>query len=102
MPLRTIYRPQANTDLDDIFSFILNNGGSADSAYHYVERIRAFCDSLVTFPHRGTKRDDIRPGLRLTGFERRVTIAFTVEEDRVLILRLFYAGRDIDMLNDEF
>ncbi len=33
-------------------------------------------------------------GLRIVGFERRVTVAFTVSEDRVTILRLFYGGRD--------
>jgi toxin ParE1/3/4 len=39
-------------------------------------------------------RDDIRPGLRIVGFERRVTIAFSVDDGRVTILRVFYGGRD--------
>jgi toxin ParE1/3/4 len=43
---------------------------------------------------RGRRRDDIRPGLRIIGFERRVTVAFAVEEERVVILRIFYGGRD--------
>ena len=63
--------------------------------------IRNFCDSFVTFPHRGTKRDDLRAGLRLIGFERRVTIAFSVEGDTVVIVRIFYAGRDVDVLASE-
>jgi toxin ParE1/3/4 len=45
---------------------------------------------------RGHLREDIRPGLRIVGFERRVTIAFTVTETRVTILRLFYAGKNWD------
>ncbi len=44
---------------------------------------------------RGTLRDDIRPGLRTVGFERRMTIAFHVESKRVVIDRVLYAGRDI-------
>ena len=43
---------------------------------------------------RGRKRDDVRPGLRIAGFERRVTVAFMVENDRVIILRLFYGGQE--------
>ena len=43
---------------------------------------------------RDTRRDDIRLGLRIVTFERRVTIAFTVDEARGVILRLFYAGRN--------
>jgi toxin ParE1/3/4 len=30
----------------------------------------------------------------MIGFERRVTVAFTVEDERVVILRLFYGGQD--------
>lgn len=43
---------------------------------------------------RGTRRDDIRPGLRTIGFERRVVIAFHVSARRVEILRFFYGGRN--------
>ena len=50
---------------------------------------------------RGHKRDDIRPGLRIAGFQRRVTIAFTVTETRVTILRLFYGGRNWEPLIEE-
>jgi len=38
----------------------------------------------------------IRPGLRIVGFERRVSVAFVVEEDEVVILRLLYAGRQFE------
>jgi toxin ParE1/3/4 len=43
---------------------------------------------------RGRVRDDIRPGLRVVGFLRRVTIAFAVGEAEVIILRVFYRGQD--------
>ena len=38
------------------------------------------------------RRDDLRPGLRVVGFERRIAVAFIVEPERVVILRLFYGG----------
>ena len=106
MPLKVSYRIEAEDDLDTIFSFILNAGGSSVVAYNFTERIRAYCNSFVTFPNRGTLRDDLYPGARLIGFERRVTIAFTVTDETILIIRIFYAGRDVDRhfhdLIDEF
>ena len=36
------------------------------------------------------------PGLRTTGFERRVTIAFVVASDTVLIEGIFYGGQDFE------
>ena len=52
--------------------------------------------SLATFPQRGTKRDDLAPGIRIIGFERRATIAFRVEDDTVRIVRIFYGGRNYE------
>jgi len=63
-------------------------------ANDYVKRVIAYCLSFVTFPERGTPRDDLRLGLRVIGFERRITIAFHVSADAVTIDRLFYGGRD--------
>jgi toxin ParE1/3/4 len=47
------------------------------------------------FPERGRRRDDLRPGLRIIGFDRWVTIAFHVAGDRIIIDRIFYGGRDL-------
>ena len=47
------------------------------------------------FPERGAQRDDLRPGLRVIGFERRVTIAFHITSETVVIDRVFYGGRDL-------
>jgi toxin ParE1/3/4 len=46
-------------------------------------------------------RDDVRPGLRVVGFERRVTVAFQVAGDNLTILRILYAGRDLERAFDE-
>jgi len=51
--------------------------------------------SLETFPERGTAIPGRASGLRVVGFEWRVTILFRVTEDEVNILRTLYGGRDI-------
>lgn len=62
----------------------------------YIGRIEAYCMRLETFPERGTKRDDLMTGLRTIGFERRVTVAFVVTNDAVLIEGIFYGGQDFE------
>jgi len=42
------------------------------------------------------QRDDLLPGLRVSGFERRVTIAFVATDSAVLIEGVFYGGRDFE------
>lgn len=54
------------------------------------------------FPERGTQRNDIRPGLRTTGYRHRATIAFEVTSDTVNILGVYYGGQDYEAdLRDE-
>jgi toxin ParE1/3/4 len=60
----------------------------------YTGRIVAACKGFSQFPLRGTRRDDVLPGLRTIGFERRITIAFMVLPDKVLIEGIFYGGQD--------
>ena len=86
-----IYTLDAGDDLDRIYT-IIAEASSPTTADRYDGRIRAFCERLEHSSERGTRRDDVRPDLRVVGFERRVTIAFVVEPERVVILRLFYGG----------
>lgn len=51
------------------------------------------CKAFSHASERGQLRNDIRPNLRIIGFERRVAIAFTVDAERVTILRIFYGGK---------
>ena len=64
----------------------------------FVEQIIAHCMNFDLASERRNRRDDIRPGLRITGYRRRVTIAFSVTETRVEILRIFYGGVDWEPL----
>jgi toxin ParE1/3/4 len=90
---QVIYTAEAADDLEWIYDTIAE-AGSPVPASRYEQRIRDFCDRLEYGAERGTRRDDLRPGLRVIGFERRVTIAFLLEDDRVVVLRIFYGGRD--------
>jgi toxin ParE1/3/4 len=89
------FRPCAEADLFGLYQYIADEAGTA-VAGAYIARIEAACLTLAAFPERGARRDDIRPGLRTIGFERRAKIAFQVMRDEVIILRIFYGGRDYE------
>lgn len=92
-PRQVIFAPEARDDLLALYDWIAS-AASPGVALSYIERIEAFCLGFSHVSERGTRRDDIRSGLRIVGFERRVTIAFAVNEERVTILRIFYGGRN--------
>ncbi len=92
---RVIFSPEAEAQLVAIYKRI--SGKTAPTiADRFTGAILDYCEKLETFPHRGTRRDDLRPGLRTTGFRRRVTIAFAVEADAVTIIGIFYGGQDFE------
>jgi toxin ParE1/3/4 len=77
VPRKVIFAPEALTDLFELYDYIAANSG-AERARNYTDRIVTTCRNLVSFPERGTRRDDLRPGLRTTTYRRRVTIAFHI------------------------
>lgn len=87
------FRPRAEADLLGLYRYIAEEAGH-EVAGTYIERIEAACIALEPFPKRGARRDDIRPGLRILGFERRVTIVFQTRRAAVTIVRIFYGGQD--------
>jgi toxin ParE1/3/4 len=93
--LRVTFRPRAKADLFGIYRYIAEAAGG-ETAAGYVDRIEQACMALQTFPERGTRRDDIRPGLRTVGFERRATIVFQILADEIVIVRIFYGGQDFE------
>lgn len=99
------FRPHAEADLFRLYRRIAQESGH-DIAGAYIGRIESACKALETFPKRGARRDDIRPGLRTMGFERRATIVFQVKAEEAVIVRIFYGGQDYeralrDMTDDE-
>lgn len=86
---------EAELDLLHIYRYVRNKSASNAIARNYVDRIRDFLRDFDTFPERGTVRSEIREGLRIVGFERRVSIAFVVEDGDVVVLRVLYGGQQL-------
>lgn len=93
--VRVEYSRSAVIQLETLYAYIAQNS-SPDTAYRFVQSIISYCEGFQTFPRRGIKRDDIRPGLRLVGFRRMATIAFTVRDEVVTILGIFHGGQNVD------
>jgi len=92
---KVYFRPQAEADLFGLCEYITSKAG-IEVAGNYIDRIEAACMALASFPRRGIRRDEILPGQRTIGFERRITIAFRVLRTRVEIVTIAYAGRDFE------
>ncbi len=92
---QVVYAPEAEAQLLALI-FHIAAASSADIAARDTDAIVEQCEGLKTFPLRGTQRDDIRPGLRVFGFRRRVSIAFEVKDYVVTILGVFYGGRSFE------
>lgn len=97
MTLTVAFAPEAEEQLIELYRYIAKVG-SAEVAARYTDAIVAFCEELATFPQRGRARDDIRQGLRTIGFRRRVVVAFVVFGQTVMIVGVFYGGRDYEMV----
>jgi toxin ParE1/3/4 len=88
-----VLSPEAERDLIALYDYIAEEA-SPRIAAGYLDRVEEYVRGFEFTSERGALREDVRPGLRTVGFERRITIAFTVSEDDVTILRLFYGGQD--------
>ena len=67
-------------------------------ADHELASLIDWCESLAIFPHRGTQRDDVLPGLRVAHHRERTAVALRIDEanTRVAILGVYPRGRDVD------
>ena len=79
MAVNLRFRQAALRDLFGLYAYIVEQSGR-ERASAYVDRIEAACMALADFPERGTRRDDLRPGLRTLGFQRQASIVFLIDE----------------------
>lgn len=100
MNYRVEFSPEAEEQLAELFHYIAK-AASPDTAARYTEAIVSYCESLSAFPHRGTMRDDVRPGLRTTNYRKRTIIAFSVDAERVSIIGIFYGGQNYETILQE-
>ncbi len=94
MDYRIRLHEMAEIELDPIYDAINAEAGPV-IAGNYVGGIYDLISGLLPFPERGTVRPGSVPRLRVIGYRRSASIAFTVEEDQVTILGVFRRGRDI-------
>jgi toxin ParE1/3/4 len=92
-----VFTPQARRHLRSIYAFLAREA-SPDIAQRFIDGIVSHMARFSDFPNRGTLREDLRPGLRTTSWRRRVTITFSVEQNSVFVLGIFYGGQDFEAL----
>lgn len=97
MTHNVVFAPEALDQLAALYRYIAV-AASPDISSRYTNAIVDYCETLHTFPQRGTLRDDIRPGLRITNYKKRVVIAFAVDIDQVSIIGIYYGGQDFESL----
>ncbi len=96
-----VFTPEAEAQLIELYGYIAAEA-SPETAARFTDGIVTYCESLSSFPVRGTRRDDVRPGLRITSYRKRVVIAFAVDADQVQIIGIFYGGQNYEaILQDE-
>jgi plasmid stabilization system protein ParE len=99
MKYRVIFSSTAEDDVAEILAYLLPRAGE-QVARRYIDHLIDYCYSFETFPKRGTVFEG-QPGLRLVGYRRRATIAFHVNEQTVVIARVFHRGRQIEFADEQ-
>lgn len=94
---RVVFSPEAEGQLLELYRYIAH-AASATIAKRFTDAIVAHCEGFADLPLRGRQRDDIRRGLRISSFRRRLVIAYAVISDVVTILGVFYGGQDFETL----
>lgn len=95
MRYRVEFSQRAVSQIESIYAYVRAHAGD-QVAQRFATDIVDYCKGLAIFPRRGTRRDDLYPGVRTIGFRRRVTIAIEVSDDLVIIVGIFYGGQDIE------
>lgn len=90
--------PQASGDLDEIWSYVAIESGSAEVADRFVDSITERFFLLAGHPYLGRPRDDdLGIGLRSFSVGEHVIVYFVADRD-VLILRVVHGRRDLEEL----
>lgn len=95
--------PDAIKDLEGIYGYVADKSGFPERAWSYIEKLRQKCHELETAPLRGQQRDDLMENLRIAPLDKKAVAAFIVDEEKqaVLVLNIFYGGRDYEALMSE-
>ena len=92
---RLQYTDDADHDLVEIALYIASESQNRELASVFVERLRAKCRQLASFPATlGTPRPDIRNDIRSTPSQRYV-IYFRYRDDVLEVINILHASRDV-------
>lgn len=94
MTHRVVFSPEALLQLTKQQRYLAEKVSATFAAKH-IEAIVVYCEGFATMPERGTRHDEVRPGLRVVS-RGRADIAFVVGSDRVAILGVFFNGQDYE------
>lgn len=97
---RVVFSRRAKQQLLDLQQYV-TRAASRTTATRFTRAIVNYCEALRTFPQRGTLREDLGPGFRVTNFNSSTIIVFSVEPEQVSILGVFYGGQDYESLLEE-
>jgi toxin ParE1/3/4 len=97
MSYSVVFTPEAEEHLVDNYRYIASEASPA-VAEKFTSGIVEFCEGLVNYPHRSVRGDDIRSGLFVTQYRSRVVVAYIVDDDAVIVIGVFYGGRDFESL----
>lgn len=92
---RLVVRPQALTDLDEIFDYIAED--SLDRAIAFIKKLHGQMEKLAGSPSMGRRRDELLPGLRSFTYGNYL-IFYIPLDDGADIVRVLNGARDIETL----
>ena len=95
MPVQVLFATSAQADLDELSNGLLIAPGSLPRSTT-LDASGDTASVLRNFPNAAPNATSCGAGLRTVGFERRITIASTIQAERVIILRILYAGRSLE------
>ena len=93
MEYRIVFHAKAEAELEQLYedSRACVAGGCLEFCRGHPRSLPGLVD-ISTVRHRA---DGDHAGLRIIGYRRAVSIVFAIDGERVLILGVFYAGRNI-------
>jgi plasmid stabilization system protein ParE len=92
--LPVIYSPRSERNLQSIYRYIEKHS-SARTALSYVQSLRTCCDELAYAPFRGEAPGSNFSDMRRIGYKKSATVVFRVRPEMVLIVAIFYRGRNV-------
>jgi toxin ParE1/3/4 len=93
--VRIFKRPEAETDLEDIWWYIAQN--NLLDADKFLDRLQEKLLKLAEFPQMGTSRDALRPSLRSFSVGNYLVFYFLLG-DGIDIVRILHGARDLEAI----